>query len=539
MAERREDDSVRTNRPNPGVGILTVRDVLAEDAVMAGQPEAIVGGDALLAPVRWVHASDSANVPRLLEGGELILTTAAGWPDAEEELERLIESLVEVGAAGVVIELGTHYRWVPKIVERTARRLGLALVALHQEVKFVAITMAVHHTVISRQTAALRARDEVRERFTGLALRGSAAEFIVHQLGATLGTAVVLENLAHEVVAAEVPPAQETAVFTGWEARSRSLPTASDTDDTGLLIVPVEARGRRWGRLIAMPGPEHPAGRLAVLEQGAIALAVGRLADGDADEWARLGRRRLLDALLSGRFAATHSAAVRLAAAGVPIDGRRMYGIVIVGSGVRADRVERAAKAIGAVALLGSGPKDLSTASSSILLSLRTGASFDDAAAVEFARSAAVEPAHAVITVGSPADDLDGALVSLQEARDLAHGERSELARGPLVRRSDARPLLRLVTAMRDDHRLQEHGERMLAPLIEYDLARQGDLRSVLEAMLQHPTNRTAAAHASHLSRSVFYQRITLIQELLGVDLEDGEIQTALHLALLVRGRSA
>ena len=87
---------------------------------------------------------------------------------------------------------------------------------------------------------------------------------------------------------------------------------------------------------------------------------------------------------------------------------------------------------------------------------------------------------------------------------------------------------------MRDDHRLLDHGERMLAPLIDYDLARGGDLLEVLGAMLAHPGNRPAAS-ASHLSRSVFYQRIALIHELLGVDLDDGETQTALHLALLVR----
>ena len=61
---------------------------------------------------------------------------------------------------------------------------------------------------------------------------------------------------------------------------------------------------------------------------------------------------------------------------------------------------------------------------------------------------------------------------------------------------------------------------------------------SVLGAVLAHPANRTAAATASHLSRSVFYQRLAQIQELLGVDLDDGETQTALHLALLVRRSS-
>ncbi|UUT35971.1 helix-turn-helix domain-containing protein [Microbacterium elymi] len=78
----------------------------------------------------------------------------------------------------------------------------------------------------------------------------------------------------------------------------------------------------------------------------------------------------------------------------------------------------------------------------------------------------------------------------------------------------------------------------MLAPLIEHDLARDGDLLDVLAAALSHPANRTAAASASHLSRSVFYQRFAQIERLLDVDLDDGETQTALHLALLVRRSS-
>ena len=58
-----------------------------------------------------------------------------------------------------------------------------------------------------------------------------------------------------------------------------------------------------------------------MLEQGAIALAVGRLADGDADEWGRIGRLRLLDGLLAGRFAGAGGAAARLEAAGLPLSG--------------------------------------------------------------------------------------------------------------------------------------------------------------------------------------------------------------------------
>ncbi len=170
-------------------------------------------------------------------------------------------------------------------------------------------------------------------------------------------------------------------------------------------------------------------------------------------------------------------------------------------------------------------------------------AELSDAAARAFASALvggdAASVDRLVLSVGGAADGLDGLLGSVQEAIDLARGARPKGVRGVVLRRADDRPLMRLVTSLRDDHRLLRHSERMLAPLIEYDLARGGDLLSVLGAMLAHPGNRTAAASASHLSRSVFYQRLALIGDLLGVDLDDGEALTALHLALLVRRSAA
>ena len=555
MADRREDVPNHTDRPNGigeqrgDAGLPTVREILTLEAVAQGLPEVLASDDALDARVRWVHASDSAGVARLLNGGELLLSTGSGWPTEPADLESFIAGLVDVGVAGLVLELGVHYRYVPAVVEQSARERGLALVALHREVKFVTLTEAVHSRIISEQTEAFRARDEVRERFTALSLRGSPADFIVHQLAQTLGAAVVLENLAHEVVAAEVPPAASEGLFADWEARSRAahrddeqrrragVPAGADA----WLIVPVEARGIRWGHLIALPGPAHPAGRVSVLEQGAIALALGRLADG-ADEWTRIGRQRLVDALLEGRFAGVAGASARLEAAGLPVTGARLYGIVATGPAIPDGAADAAARALGGRAIDGVAPGATVTRSARVVL-LSLPGTLSDAAANRFASDLvggdAASADRLVVSIGSVADGLDGLLGSVQEATDLSRGARPRGVRGAVLRRADERPLMRLVTSLRDDHRLLRHSERMLQPLIEYDLARDGDLLHVLGAVLAHPGNRTAAATASHLSRSVFYQRLALIGDLLGADLDDGETLTGLHLALLVRRSAA
>lgn len=550
MADRREHGVIRTDRPNGASagaaaddGLPTVREILALDAVAVGVPEVLVGGAALDARVRWLHVSDSSGVARLLDGGELLLSTGSGWPAEPDELRAFIAGLVEVGIAALVLELGAHYRYVPAVVAQAASDHGLALAALHREVKFVALTEAVHRRIISEQTVALHARDEVRERFTALALRGAPADHIVQQLAQTLGAPVVLENLAHEVVAVDLPPDVEEQVLAGWQSRSRGAHRRAGTPAgvDAWLIVPVEARGIRWGHLIALPGPVHPAGRTSVLEQGAIALALGRLADGDDDTWARIGRQRLVEHLLTGRFGSAGGAAARLDAAGLPLDGADLYGLVATGP-TRDGAADEAARNLGGRALEARPQAGDAPASARVvLLSLPAGTRFDDATARGFASALAAggpgptDAAGVALAIGATARDLDGLLVSVQEALDLARTPLPRQARGPVVRRSEDRPLVRLVTSLRDDHRLQELGERMLAPLIEHDLARGGDLLDVLGAMLAHPGNRTAAAQASHLSRSVFYQRLALIGDLLDADLDDGETLTALHLALLVR----
>ena len=556
MPERREVQADQTDRPIATASVAnglatadalpTVGEILAIDAVAAGVPEVLVGDAALDARVRWAHVSDSAGVARLLNGGELLLSTGSGWPAEPDALRAFIAELVDVGIAGLVLELGVHYRYVPAVIVQAAAQHGLALAALHREVKFVALTEAVHRRIISEQTAALHARDEVRERFTALALRGAPADYVVQQLAQTLDAPVVLENLAHEVVAADVPPDAEEALLGGWQRRSRDAHRRNGAAGVApgapeaWLIVPVEARGIRWGHLVALPGPTHPAGRTSVLEQGAIALALGRLADGDDDTWGRIGRQRLVEHLLSGRFAAPGGAAARVEAAGLPLTGADLYGMVLSGPAGGGRDADAAARALGGRALEGRPQGGGAPASARVvLLSLPAGTRFDDAAARGFAAAlmawAATDATAASLAIGARAVDLDGLLVSVQEALDLAGTPLPRQARGVVVRRSEDRPLVRLVTSLRDDHRLQELGERMLAPLIEYDLARGGDLLDVLGAMLAHPGNRTAAAQASHLSRSVFYQRLALIGDLLGADLDDGETLTALHLALLVR----
>ncbi len=575
----------QTDRPDAPsaqrAGLPTVRDILGLPVLTAALPELLAGEESLGVRVRWVHVSDSLGVAKLLDGGELLLSTGAGWSNDEALLTQYVEDLVQVGAAGLVLELTHGLKRAPRAVREACIRLGFPLVVLHKEVKFVAITEAVHSRIISDQTEALRARDALHDLFIGLSLRGSPADYIVAQLGRVLNAPVVLENLNHQVVAVETLAAGDD-MLADWEPRSRAA--RREAGDAGVAgaadmagatsglagatgapaparasagwdIVPVEARGVRWGYLVVLPGEPHPAGRLQVMEQAAVALALGRLADRDADEWTRRGHEQLLAGLLGGRYVTELGVTLRLEAAGLRVRDRMLLGLVlaVAPDGVAVAAALAAAQAIGADAvgadalgtdaIAGAYPSANANGRSSqlmVALSLPAEARFPDAAAAAFAKNVAqaLHPATAdiAIAVGGEAHDAASLLASLEEAAELLRRTSASPRRGVSVHRVENRPLLRLVTALGSDPRLQAHSEQMLRPLIEHDLEFGSGLLAVLTAFAAHPGNRTKAAAASHLSRSVFYQRIALIEDLLDVDLDDGETVSALHTALLARG---
>ena len=97
-----------------------MREVIALETVAQGVPEVLVGDDALDARVRWLHVSDSAGVARLLNGGEMLLSTGSSWPVEPSDLRRFIDELADAGLSGLVLELGTHYRYVPAVVVEAA-----------------------------------------------------------------------------------------------------------------------------------------------------------------------------------------------------------------------------------------------------------------------------------------------------------------------------------------------------------------------------------------------------------------------------------
>lgn len=542
----------------------TLARVLALEVVSRGLPEVVAGKEQLERPVRWVHVSELSDVAGVLQGGELILTTGIALPEDREGLARYVRELADVGAAGLVVEFGRRYfDSLPRALVHAAEQRGLPLIVLRRELRFVAVTEAVHALVVNEQLEELRSSEAIHQIFNELAVEGAEPVEVVRQVSRMAQAPVVLENLSHQVLAYDPAGQSAQVLLAGWESRSRGVRPAGRTGHdprSGWLVTQVGARGHDWGRLVLVgaPGsaqenatPEAVSHRhTMLLERAAATLALNRLLVRDRESLERQTHRTLLSGILTHALTVS-DVALRASALGVPLEGRRLVGVVLrqrhgpAPAALEAqarlrDFTETAAAAVREkrlTALVGA----LDDEAVGLLVSL--GPRDDEHSALEgFASSLRrlvleAEDPEPVIAVGSSVGSVRDARRTLVEATQVAdaalHDAPPSGARSASYYRLPDVRLRGLLHLLRDDARLQTYVERELGPLLAYDAEHNSQLIQMLRIYLEQGRNKSAAADAAHLSRPSFYDRLHKVERVLGVDLDQVESCLSLHVALL------
>ncbi|MFC4059260.1 PucR family transcriptional regulator [Planomonospora corallina] len=526
----------------------TISEVLALDSVRRGMPRVVAGADRLDTSVRWVHIGEVTDIAHLLRGGELVLTTGIALPDDPDKLAAYIAGLASVGAAGLIVEMGRKFVGeLPRSVVTAAEEHGLPLVTLARETPFVQITEAVHARIIDRQLEELRASEQLHEVFTALSVEGASPTEILTQVSRLSGRPVLLENLAHQVLACESAGHDTGTLLASWESRSRAVAsdqrTAYDAS-SGWLVTMVGARGQDWGRLVLLcdsePGPRD----IVLAERAATTLALGRLLERHQESLERQAHGTIISGILSHAYADPDEAAARARAVGVPLTGRKLVSAVLrlvetpdgpadgpeqlARLGELAEAAAAACRSARFPALVGA----LDQSRVGILLPLPPRTLAEPALTILSERLRAASTASFVLAAGSVVESVRDVRRSFLEAEQVA-----DVA----VRQPDGRAFYRLpdlrlrglLHLLRDDARLQTFAERELGPLLTHDAQRGGDLTRILRIYLDSGRNKAVAAQKAHLSRPAFYDRLRRLERILDTDLDDVESCLSLHVALL------
>lgn len=147
-----------------------------------------IGSDeALKRTVDWVHVIEVADVGQLLNGKELILTTGVGWHNDEELSLSFLNQLIESGAAGLCIELGTYTDRLPEAMVQTAKAWDFPLILFHEQVRYVDITQDLHAFFIHRQYTLMRDLEILSQTFNQMLLHGRGVKALLQELRAQTG----------------------------------------------------------------------------------------------------------------------------------------------------------------------------------------------------------------------------------------------------------------------------------------------------------------------------------------------------------------
>ncbi len=527
----------------------TVAHVLELETVRRGRPRVVAGSSGMGRTVRWTHVAELPDIAPLLRGGELLLSTGLAFPSSDDALASLIQELAEAGVAGLVVELGRRYAGtLPEALTAAAETHGLPVIELRRETPFVQVTESVHALIVDAQVAELRASDEVHRTFTELSMEGADPETIVRQTARMANAPVVLETLSHQILAFDAAGASAEALLDRWESRSRSHRShGRSTVDraSGWVVATVGARGTDWGRLVLVLGRTATPRDQVLVERAAATLALGRLIEREHESLERQSHRTLLSAMVDQSLT-SHEMTLRARGLGVPLDDKAMVGVVLrptprsratLADQARLTRLAEttadALKGTRGLGLVGV----LDDASVGLLVAVTVQSHVDQVLdrLSSRVRRTAVERAgpgegDVVIAAGSTVTDVLEVRRSFLEAAQVADVAGEGAAR-PFYRLSDV-GLPGLLHLLRRDERLQTFVERELGPLLSYDDDHGTDLFGVLGHYLDAGRNKSTAATALALSRPALYERLRVIEEVLGLDLDDVSTCLTLHVAV-------
>ena len=529
---------------------LTVAEFIELPIVKAGLPELVAGEEGIDAEVRWVHPLDVPDVSDLLRGGEMILTTGVSIGEDAAAQRRFVRDLEAEGAVGIAVELGFAWdRELPRALVDEADRRHIPMVAFRRGIRFVEVSEVVNGSLLDSGHALARRGEDLHRSLDRLVLEGESAEAVLAEVSRRIGNPVVLEDARGELVAVGSVTRREDEVVDTWSGLKWSERDPGEAE--GAVAAAVLVRARNWGRVIALQTDEEFDRFTPIaLERAAVAVGLGLMRGGEEAELRARSRGNLLFELAAGLMEPL-PAARRAATLGFP---RRHGQLVPIAAVWRADALDQGVgyeeawapllPAIRGALAEPDRPALLGSRGNCVLGVLdrgTLGSEPDDVASRErlARRFAAVlgrhelDPASVALAIGGAAGGWDELAPALVRARFAAEAG----AAGPVRAWHDASrtEIGQLLLSMRGTPELIQFSDERLGPLLDLPGERGRDLLDTLEVFLHSGGRKTEAAAELEIERQSLYHRLSRIEEVLDVDLKDGDTVLALHLAVMVR----
>ncbi len=284
--------------------MLTVKEALELDVLH--DVKVVAGGDGLDRQIRWCHIIDNPEIVRWIQGGELLLTTGYGWPEAEQSSRRTIRALNGKRLAAILFDPGPFLGQIPANVVDEAGRLALPVLAAPRKLRFADVTEAIGRELIRRQYEMIERADRYHRQITAAAVEARDLNDIARTVCGLTRRSVTIEDAEFRLLArAECEEARWPAPPPGEMSHLRSGERLRNADGAvrldGRVACAIRAGTEILGYLWILEG-DPPLGdlELRVAEHGSMVAALHILRQrSQAAVEARIGHT-VVDALIRG-----------------------------------------------------------------------------------------------------------------------------------------------------------------------------------------------------------------------------------------------
>lgn len=499
------------------VAALLGRPAFTSVTVVTGSVEAVV------------HTVEATRLEDLL--GDDVPTPSADIIVLLDRLEatswRFDMALRDLRAAGAKVVVLDRRATPASGTIRLAERLRLTVLATDDPWR---VAVALRDQLLGGQVVVA---ERIRAVTAEIAHAGPDVDDVLRRVARILGREVLLSDRAARVIAPEGGVLDDAVTRWILEGDTRALARLTPYPAAEVVTIPVDSGLPQPPLLVVpVPGAARPE-----LDQVAGVLPVAALAVGHrlalrrvADERMAWQRTSLLGDFLKSSPAIPDAILRRAVERGWPTDGWHI-GVRIVGRG-EVDAVAHRADVLGALTdegvdctvveqtngwaawtTFGVEP-DVATTASTVRRIRRAHARWDDSTPTS-------------VGVGRVHRGAAGIAESLAEASDAARLAASRPQTAYFLH-VDRLGLAQLLLAWTQTDTFVPAARELLSPLTE---AGQGRLLETLVTYLDARSSATETASILGVHRNTVTERITRVERLLGVDLDDAETRLALHLA--------
>ena len=513
--------------------------------------------------IKYVDVMEVPDAVNWVREDEMLLTTVFAIKNDVKAQEDLIVKMAKIKASALCIKPGRFIDKIPRKMLKLAEELGLPIIELPPEVPYIDIINQVLSRILSKKASTLELINRIHTSLTDVVLEGGGLQAICRKLSKLTGYPIVILNSNNNIVAYSAERKEIYNVinhlrlmkeFENYK-ESRS-PTTRIFEYQGerTVVTPIVIEKKIYGFLI-MLGHDATTKELNIkaLEQGAIVAALEFLKEKNVQEIKKRLMKDLINDLLEGNTSNPDLLRERAHYFGWDLES----GMQVVVIDIEQPKNKSSREGTGSlsgfkncfldvikITVKKVDPRAIVTDKSGRIVvlvnipeeckkSLNTLYSYTKEVASDIQQEIAsnLEDVNINLGIGRYYENVEGISKSYKEALEAVYLGKKILGSNKVIHFDDL-GVYKILLDMHDKNQLQEFALNYLGPLIEYDKKWGTDLITTLEAYIKNDKKICKTADELFVHRNTVRYRIERINDILGVDLEDGDMLFNIYFSL-------